>query len=151
MSQDIDILNKLEETDLSGVPTAYPLLPTGAFPVKVQKIELEDQKPPRTGKNLVIAFALTEPAVSTEGQPLQPGYVITDRISLTQTEKYDPLPRLAQFREACLGDKSGKFMPLEQYVEQTMTIRTKHQVNSVGKDGTEYGPQTSVAGYVKKK
>lgn len=155
MSNDIDILSQLDSIDLNSVETARPNLPSGMFPVRVVKMELVDQKAPKTGKNLSIQLALVEPAQSVpnskgETQMLQPGFPVFDLISLTKTfrddgtVKYDPLPRLAKFREAVKGDKAGQFLPLEQYIGMTVMVRTKYSVDP------EYGPRTNVQDYVRK-
>jgi hypothetical protein len=156
--EDQDILNQLDSVDLSTVETSYPLLKTGVYPTTVASCQLEDQKAPKTGKNLVIKYTLTETAESVDGRQVNPGFAIMERISLTKTfkddgsPKYDPLPRLAQFREAIFGkaETGTGFMPLEQYIGQAITIRVKHDPHSKGRDGTDYGPQSSVNGYVRK-
>lgn len=158
MPEDQDILNELQSFDLSKVETSYPLLKTGTYAVRVATAQLEDQKAPKTGKNLVIKYTLTEATEAVDGRSVNPGFAITERISLTRTfkddgsPKYDPMPRLAQFREAIFGkaEPGVQFMPLEQYFGQELHIRVKHEPNSKGKDGTDYGPQSNVQGYVRK-
>jgi len=163
MTQDIDILSQIDNIDLSTVETARPFLPSGIYEFVVQKMELVDQKSPKTGKNLSIQLGLVEPAQSVpndkgETQLLNPGFPVFDLISLTATfnddgsKKYDPLPRLAKFREAVLGDKSGKFMPLEQYIGQRVMVKVNYSATNVDrKTGQDYGPKTTVSDYVKRK
>lgn len=159
--QDVDILSQIDSIDLASVETARPNLPSGVYLMQVKKMELVDQKAPKTGKNLSIQLGLVEPAQSVpnhkgESQVLQPGFVTFDLISLTKTfredgsVKYDPLPRLAKLREAVLGSKDGKFMPLEQYVGQQVMVKVKYDADSKGKDGESYGPKTSVQDYVRR-
>lgn len=159
--QDVDILSQIDNIDLSTVETARPNLPSGVYLMTVKKVELQDQKAPKTGKNLSIQLGLVEPATSVpnhkgETQTLQPGFPVFDLISMTKTfrengeVKYDPLPRLAKFREAVLGSKDGKFMPLEQYLGQQVMVKVKFEADSKGKDGESYGPKTSVQDYVRR-
>lgn len=155
--ENVDILNELNNVDLSTVK-GYPLLPSGVYDFEVKEMVLEDQKS-GSGKNLVIKYALVDPTTDIEGAQVHPGYVVTERISLVKTfnedgtERYNPLPRLKQFREAIFGKTSEgtAFMPLEQYFAQRITLRLKYEANVVNKKSKEeYGPQTSVAGYVKR-
>ena len=161
MSQDIDILSQIDNIDLASVETARPNLPTGLYRFKVAKLELVDQKAPKTGKNLSIQLGLVEPQQSVpnskgESQVLNVGFPVFDLISLTKTFKengevnYDPLPRLAKFREAVLGDKSGKFMPLEQYLGREVIVKVRYSETNIDKKtGQDYGPKTSVNDYVR--
>jgi hypothetical protein len=48
-------------------------------------------------------------------------------------------------KEAILGDKSGSFLPLEQYYGKTVTARTKVESSA------DYGNQTVIARFIKKK
>ena len=160
MSNDADILSQIDNIDLSTVETARPFLPTGIYQMRVAKMELVDQKSPKTGKNLNIQLALVEPTNSQpndkgETSRLNPGFPIFDLVSLTPTfnedgsKKYDPLPRLARFREAVMGDKAGKFMPLEQYIGRTVTVKVQYSASNVDKrSGEDYGPKNSVRDYV---
>lgn len=162
MSNDIDILTQIDNIDLSTVDTDRPQLPSGLYEMKVAKMELVDQKAPKTGKNLQIQLGLVEPALSVpnskgEQQKLNPGFSVFDLISLTATfnedgsKKYDPLPRLAKFREAVIGDKAGRFMPLEQYIGQTVMVKVAYSATNVDKrSGEDYGPKTSVKDYVRR-
>lgn len=158
--QDVDILSQIDNIDLASVETARPNLPSGVYRFRVTKMELVDQKAPKTGKNLSIQLGLTEPAQSVpnakgETQLLNAGFPVFDLISLTKTfredgsVKYDPLPRLAKFREAVMGSKDGKFLPVEQYIGMEVTARIRFEADSKGKDGESYGPKTSVQDYVR--
>lgn len=162
-NQDIDILSQIDNIDLSTVETARPHLASGVYEFTVQKMELVDQKAPKTGKNLNIQLGLVEPAQSVpnekgETKLLNAGFPVFDLISLTKTFKengdvnYDPLPRLAKFREAVLGSKDGKFMPIEQYIGQRVMVKVNYSATNVDKKtGQDYGPKTSVSDYVKRK
>lgn len=162
MSNDIDILAQIDNIDLSTVETARPNLPSGMYLMQVKEMKLVDQKAPKTGKNLSIQLGLVEPALAVpnekgEQQKLNPGFPVFDTISLVQTfnpdgsVRYDPLPRLAKFREAVVGSKDGKFMPLEQYVGQQVMVKVSYTASNVDrKTGQDYGPKSSVQDYVRR-
>ena len=138
-----DILNELDSMDLSTVPTGVPVLSPGLVEVSVAELTLTPNKK-GTGQNLNIKMVLTQPAVDTQGNTVNPGFPIYDRISLVQTDKYDPRPRLAEFKECFTGTKAGAFNPLEQYLGLTGSVRTKVEQSD------EYGTKTVVGRYVKK-
>lgn len=158
MSEEENVLNQLDSIDLSTVETSYPNLKTGHYHVRVVGCTVEDGKKPGA-KNLVIKFALTEATEAVDGRQVNPGFVIMQRVSLTKTfkddgsPKYDPMPTLAKFREAIFGKATAgtQFMPLEQYIGQELDITVKFDANVVNKvTKEEYGPQSSVTGYVRK-
>lgn len=159
-NESIDVFAQLDSIDLSSVETAKPMLSPGLYDVIVAKVETADVKPPKVGKLLKITLTLTQPAQSVpndkgETQTINAGYPIFDQISLSKTfdesgqVKYDPLPALARFREATIGDKSGQFLPLEQYIGRQVKIQVAYDSNSKGKDGQEFGPKNSIKRYVK--
>lgn len=144
MSDPTDILNQLAMTDLSSVETGYPVLPAGLYEVTVAEIKTEANKA-QTGHNLKMKLTLVNGATDREGKPVNPGFPLFDLISLVKTEKYDPLPALARFREAATGTKSGAFMPLEQYMGATLIAQVKIE------SSTEYGDRNRIVRYTQKK
>jgi len=161
MSQDIDILSQLDNIDLSSVATAAPLLPSGLYEMTVAEMAVVQQRAPKTGNNIKLKLTLANPAVDIDGKPVNPGFPVFDQISLTKTYKedgsvsYDPMPRLAVFREAVLGDKSGSFGgPAEwasTYIGKTVMVKIAYDPDSKDKAGKSWGPQSRVDRYVKKK
>lgn len=162
MSNDIDVFSQIDSIDLGSVDTSRPFLPNGVYEMTVQKIEVVDQKSPKTGKNLAIQLGLVEPAMSMpndkgEQRQLNPGFPVFDTISLTKTfkedgsPKYDPLPRLAKFRAAATGSQSGAFTPVEQYIGAKLLVKVSFSATNVDKNGTDYGPKNSVQDYVLRK
>ena len=138
-----DIMSDLDNLDLSTVKSGFPILPEGLVNVTVLEIKTEPNKA-GTGQNLKLKLGLVDPATDVDGKAVNPGFPIFDLISLTPTEKYDPRPRLADFKEAALGTKAGPFNPIEQYLGVTLTVRLKIDRNE------QYGTKNVVARYVKK-
>ena len=133
----------LDNLDLSTVETGLPLLPEGLCEVTVTKIEAKANKA-GTGNNLNITLATTQPMKSVDGKDINVGFPLFDLISLTPTEKYDPRPRLAEFKEGVTGSKAGAFNPLEQYIGLPVMVRLKIEKSE------EYGNKNRIARYVKK-
>ena len=138
-----DILSALDSIDLSSVETAMPILPAGLYQARVATMTA-DQNKAGTGHILNIKLQLTQPQQDGKGNPTNPNFPLFDRISLVATEKYDPKPALARFMEGTLGHKNGKFMPLEQYIGQEVTVKVAIE------DDAQYGRKNVVKGYIKK-
>jgi hypothetical protein len=102
--------------------------------------------PTRKGDGNVInvTLGLTQPATDVNGNHVNAGFPIYDSISLSSTPKYDPRPRLAEFKESFTGTKTGTFTPIDQYVGLTAMVRVKIEVSA------EYGDKNRVQRYVKK-
>jgi len=138
-----DIMSALDTLDLSTVETGMPLLPEMLVALQVTEINLTPNKA-GTGHNLNIKFATTEPMTSTEGKAINPGFPVFDLISLAPTEKYDPKPKLAEFKEAATGSKTGPFNPIEQYIGAVVTVRLGIERSD------EYGNKNRIKRYIKK-
>lgn len=135
--------NDILGTDLTSVESSFPILPAGAYEVTIREMKTEPNKA-GTGSNLKMKYSLNNPAVSREGKSVNAGYPVFDLISITKTEKYDPMPRLAQFKEAATGNKIGGFAPIEQYIGCTMTVQLGVE------ESEQYGSKNTVKRYVKK-
>tara|TARA_R110000868_G_scaffold136214_6_gene349077 strand:- start:492 stop:1040 length:549 start_codon:yes stop_codon:yes gene_type:complete len=143
-----DNLN-LDTLDLTSTDTGFPVIPAGMYTATVRKVAYEPNKK-GTGQNLKMELALTEPVADLTGRQLNPGWIIRDLVSLVVSRKedgsvkYDPRQRLAEFQEGVLGKKLTSFNPLEQYLEQQVTIRVKVE------DDPEFGKSNRVQRYIKK-
>jgi hypothetical protein len=135
MADEHDILNQLQQgEDLSNIDTEFPVLAAGDVMCEVAKIEVAANSK-QTGNNLVIQLKTLEPAESTKGEVVNPGYPITQWISLVQTEKYDPRNNLATFQDAVLGTTQGNrgpFFPLEQFENEQVLLRVKPEPDNNG-------------------
>jgi hypothetical protein len=164
MSQDIDILSKLEQTDLSKIETSYPILHDGvvqATVVECQAVPADGDKKPHIQIKYTIAQDwTTQPHDGIPSKPVSIGFPITERVYLNDWE--DPktgevknfgLVRLAQFREAIFGKATAdaKLLPLEQYIGQSIVLKLKFEAAPKNKKtGETYGPQTTVDSYIRK-
>jgi hypothetical protein len=148
MLNEVDSLQQLLGSDLSGVSTAMPVLEPNTYDFTIAKMEVVDNKA-KNGKVLVISLTLATGAKAFEtGKVINPGFPLITRMGLAETEKYtaeDIQRNLATLKEAILGDKSGSFLPLEQYYGKTVTARTKVESSA------DYGNQTVIARFIKKK
>jgi hypothetical protein len=149
-TDNIDILNDLENTDLSDVSTDRQLLPKGTFEFVVQSVKIEPNSK-NTGMLVNIVLATTqeyesEPDNSGQTHIMPAGSVVFDTISLVQTEKWTKDKILAMcksFREAVTGDGSGPFSPPEQYEGEYVMANIKIERSE------EYGDRNRVARYIK--
>ena len=139
-------LNALDNMDFSETETGFPIIAAGLYEFEISEIKAEENKA-RTGHNIVIKLALTQPAKTPKGADIQPGFAITHRMSLVPTDKF-PESRIksncAEVMECFLGTKVGRFLPLEQFLGQ------KGFVQLGVSDTPEYGTQNNVKRFVKK-
>ena len=72
--------------DLAGHDASRPLLPPADYPLSIKEIKVEENKD-KTGRNLVVSFATTQPATSVTGKPIPVGQVLTNYYPLQASEK----------------------------------------------------------------
>jgi len=149
MQNEVDALQQLLGSDLSGVSTAMPVLEPNTYDFTIAKIEAVDNKA-KTGKVLVISLTLAQSAVAFETHKvINAGFPVITRMGLVESDKYsaeDIKRNLATFQEAALGERlAAGFLPLEQYYGKTITARTKVESTA------DFGNQTVIARWIKKK
>lgn len=138
------------DTDLTGVDPSYPLLPAGAYVFKIGDLKLEKTKD-QVGDMLVIKLVLEQKAKDDKGRDVFPGHVITDRISLQTTPKYDEeaiRKRLKAVQLAVYGESAcpPKFMPLDQYLNRQVTVKLRIESDEKG----QYDDSNRIAKYLPK-
>lgn len=136
----------LDNMDLSGVQTGFPLMSAGTYKFQIAEVEKKESKNKPGQFNLHIKLKLNETAKRhMSEETIQPGFPLNHVISLTQTEKYDPRRPLAEFKEAVTGSKDGAFGAPASYVGQFVTCSIK-----IEKDKTEKYPDSNrVARFLK--
>jgi len=72
------------DTNVNDVNTDYPLLPASYYLMQLDNCTKQPNKH-GTGDNLVIPHKLTEAAQDTKGEPVAPGLIITQYVSLVET------------------------------------------------------------------
>ena len=100
------------DIDLTGVNIERPLLGKQTKLCVIGEVKLE--KPEGRGRSLVIPLTLEEPATSTTGATINPGFVVIDRILIDPTGGLTSAmiaERLARLQCAAQGTKTpvGKF------------------------------------------
>lgn len=142
MSDPQDALSLLQR-DLSGTDTAYPVLEAGPVDFVVSDVKSEISK--KGNPLLVIKLKTSIPWKTREGALKAPGVIIRDQISLTPTENYNPMQKLAQFKEAITGEKAvGPFGAPEQYIGRSVTARIAIESSE------EFGDSNRVKAYVRR-
>lgn len=165
-----DILNQLNDVDLSKVETSFPLLATGIVPVTIGKCEFKTEpSKKREGTNtyLQVDYSLAQPwkTIAHDGNPsktINPGdrgSSFSERIYVGKTlddktgeMKWYGLEQMAKLREAAFGKaaEGAKLIPVELIGQQIM-VKLTFEPEPRNKDtGEKYGPRTSVTGYVRK-
>lgn len=138
------------ETDLTGVDPSYALLPVDAYQFKVKECTLAKTKD-GVGDMIVVKLALDQKAKDTKGRDVFPGWVCTDRISLTPTETYDEeavKKRVRSFQLAIFKESEcpGRVAPLDQYVGRTLNAKLKIKIDNKG----QYPDANQVSAYISK-
>lgn len=167
MSEELNIMEAMNNIDLSTVETSFPILDSGIVSVQVAKCEYrrDTDKKSDAKPYCYIELNLTQPwrTVKFDGdsKPVLPGgrgSTIVERVYIGQYEKKDGsglawygVDTLAKFREAVFGKAAPgvRFDPNEM-LGQNLQVRLQFDPAPKGKDGQVYGPRTAVATYIKK-
>lgn len=146
MSENVNLL----DNDLTSVDPSYPLLPAGAYTMKVADIKIDKTKD-NLGDMVVIKLQLDQQAKDVKGRTVFPGLVVTDRISLQTTPKYDVeqiQKRLKAFQLAFYSPSEcpPKFAPVDQYLKRNLVVKLRVESDETG----QYDDSNRVAKYVPK-
>jgi hypothetical protein len=165
MENELDILNSLQQVDISKVETSYPLLATGNVQMQITSMSfgMKKKKDESTYPNCEIKFALMQPwkTVPIDGIPakdIPPGFPMTKNIFMGTVQKDGKeenygLKELVTLRE-CIHGKApeGARIQKEDFLGQTVLCKLKFDPAPVNKETKEvYGPRTDIVGYVRKK
>lgn len=126
-------------TDLSNEDISRPLLPNGNYEFTVGEIKQVPTKD-KQGQMLEITLLLKNPARSSKGEDINPGFKLTERIMLTPKGNLteDSIRKsLKRFRMACVGNEPGSFAPVDQYLQHTILAKVSIEEDKEGK----YDPQ----------
>ena len=142
-------LNALLNADLTDVSTEYPVLPAGRYTVKIVKLEATKSRDGNTDL-MEQVVALEEAAQDRDGKPIGVGHQVTDRFSLTPTEKYttDKIhARLKGIMQAVQGkDAAGAFGNPADYIGQIVSVKLDVEVDKNG----AYPDKNRIARFVPK-
>lgn len=150
---ELDIMSALDSVDLSTVQTSFPILKGGVVSAQIASIEADNEK-----KRVQVKYTLTQEWSQVDGIPVHAGFGFNEFIYMNDWT--DPksgevknfgVQRLAQLREAVLGKAApGVKFSIPDLLGQPITVTLKYEAAPTNKKtGEVYGPQTSVAGYVK--
>lgn len=142
MGEDIDLIQHLDNVDLTTLDRSRKVVKGGTYDVTIQKIEVKDTNPtaknPKKGKRIAITLALNTKAELNEGGGVvDPGFLIFDSISMTPTDKYNPLERLADIQLATYGAQKVGFK-VPDYIGRRAMVKIKIE------DSEDYGEQNRV-------
>lgn len=141
MSEAIDPLNL--NVDLNNVDTGRPVLPAGMYAMKVDNVEVVENKA-GTGRNLIVDFALTQPAESTKGHPVHAGFRVRSYYPLQASEKNPDSDlwkqQLARLQDVITGSSLGNRGPFNPYEFREKEIL----VDLVVENTDEFGDQNRV-------
>ena len=121
---EVTVLDNLD-VDLSNVDLSRPLIDNQVVLCRTGevRVEVNEQKQ----KRLVIPLTLEEPATSTNGRELSPGFQVTHSILATPTGKLTQErinEELAKFQMAVLKlDKGEPFGSVERYRNQLVKVK----------------------------
>lgn len=162
MSSELDIMEQLNSVDLSKVETSYPILKAGVVQaqiVEVSAVPAEGDKKAYVNVKYTLAQPWESQPLDGPSKPINPGFPISERVYIndwtdpkTGEVKNFGRVRLLQLREAVLGPiQPGEKLDFNALRGQSITLRLAFDpAPKNSKTGETYGPQTTVAGYVKK-
>jgi hypothetical protein len=134
MSEATDPLNL--DVNLDDVDTSRPVLPKATYSMVVHKVEVSENKA-KSGRNLIVDFATTQPHQSTKDVNINPGFTVRSYYPLQASEKHPESDlwkqQLARLQDAVTGTEQGArgaFNPHEftgQAVLLTLDIETSEE------------------------
>ena len=77
------------DTNVADIDCSYPIIPAGLYQLDIKSAEVKPSN--KGGQNLVVQFATKEPIQSIKGDMVPSGFVLTNNVSLTPTEKYSAI------------------------------------------------------------
>ena len=139
--------------DLTGFTTTYPVLPRDNYTMKIGEMKVAAGKDNVNSRNLEFVLVTEYETKDTEGKPVPAGLKITDRFSLTPTDKYPKEKigsRLRAVYEATFG-KAAEGVPFNfgdtaLYIGQSVTVRLDVEIDKEGK----YDPKNKVSKWIPK-
>lgn len=136
---DVELLQHLANVDLTTIDRSRTILKDGQYPMRVVSMEPKkvepSQKNPKGGHRLQIGLSLMSPTKDEDGKDIDlEKFVYYTNVSLTPTEKYNPLERLADIQLACFGAQRKGFN-IPDYLGQSVVLKVKVE------DSVEYGKQ----------
>jgi hypothetical protein len=168
---DIDILQQINDVDLSKVETDFPLLASGIVTLNIDKLDWKQEESKKelgkTNTYLLCEFSLAQPwkTAPREGIPskaINPGdrgSKIIERIYVgkkvdekTGEEKWYGLDTITKLREAVYGKaaEGSKFDP-NVLLGQQLQAELKFDPAPVNKETKEvYGPRTTIKNFIRK-
>ncbi len=158
----IELLNNLTTEELADTNTAFPNLSPGQYEFVVDSAEIKDNAA-QTGKYVLFQCKLATPgAISTAGEPLQPGYPVRHMINLSPSQKQidknseglegcikNIKKDIAKFVEALVGPSRQWDSTFQLYRGQTFFAKTRVSKERVDENsGQVYDPQTEFQTFV---
>lgn len=151
---EIDTLNDLLNSDLSQVPTDFPVLKPGLYVFAFQNAQIVDTKARDGNKNLKYECVLVSPspAPTTANKEVQAGFKMIQTIYLPKAGEEENVKKateiaqknLAQLKLALTGNKSGGFGSPAQYAGMTFTASVKVE------NEPAFGEQNRIARFLPK-
>lgn len=146
-----DILNAVENMDLTNVETDFPVLEQGICDFTIANMQAETSKN-GNGTNIIVELKTAMPYKTRKGEVKQPGFPLRDSIYIpndTTSEKGATAMRmsqqkLAQLKLSVFGTQEGAFGKFEQYVGKTVSARLKIESDE------QFGDRNRVAAYVRR-
>jgi hypothetical protein len=145
MSDQLQELNSLLNSDLGGVDTSRPLL-KGLAELEVIEAGLRENSA-KDGQGVNIVCKTLTDMTDTNGNPVRAGFKVFINCSLKETPKYsaaDIKKNLAIIKEGITGTKTGSFLPIEQFIGQKFMAQLTPKLDE------QFGDKTVVSRYVKR-
>ena len=136
--------------NLAGVDTSRPVVADGTdTPMTVVEVSVDENRA-KTGHNLVVVFATTQPVQSTKGKTINPGYRLTKYYPLQASPKQvesgmgdRPAIDLAMLVDALFGTDMTNRPNLDAEVIRQMTGKTARVILKI-RESEEFGEQNEI-------
>lgn len=151
MNVNIESVDPLD-TNVNDVNTDYPVLPASYYLFKLDECSKAPNKA-GTGDNLIIPHKLLEPAQDIKGEPVSPGFVISQYISLAETSggngKQPYTTENIKKAVAKLAKAAGINATVRQIIDSPAMLNGKsvRAKVTISKETDEYPASNRISGY----
>ncbi len=138
------------DQNVGDIDTSFPRLSANVYELEITAAEKVPNKA-GTGENLKVSHKTTSAAVSTAGENLAAGVLITSNMSLTPTDRY---PQTSIVKALALLMKSaGLTGTPRDLLNDPSQLVGKHVTAKVGvqKETAEFGESNKISSYLAKK
>lgn len=149
-------MNDPLDTKVDDIDVSYPVIPAGLYTLGIKSAEVKPSK--KGGQNLVVQFETKEATQSVKGEQVAAGFVLTNNVGLTPTEKYSAIDIGKRIASICQSAQLLGVSPRDiindpkKLVGRTVLAKVQVSAERTDKEtGSVYPERSEIASFVTKR